>query len=53
MLDASDTAKKILIVDDQEEIRRLVEMALRVEDYHIFQAESGEEVFKEHFYGEK
>jgi CheY-like chemotaxis protein len=30
-------------VDDQEEIRRLVEITLSVEDYQILQAESGEE----------
>ena len=35
--------KKILIVDDLEEIRRLVEITLSVEDYQILQAESGEE----------
>jgi len=35
--------KKILIVDDQMEVRELVEVTLRVEDYTILQAESGEE----------
>ena len=34
--------KKILIVDDQVEVRELVEVTLRVDDYEIFQAESGE-----------
>ena len=38
--------KKILIVDDQEEIRRLVEITLRVEDYQILQAKNGEEAIK-------
>jgi len=38
--------KKILIVDDQMEIRRLVEMTLRVEDYQVLQAESGEEAIE-------
>ncbi len=35
--------KKILIVDDQMEVRELVEVTLRVEDYQIFKAKSGEE----------
>ena len=35
--------KKILIVDDQLEVRELVDVTLRVEDYQIFQAKSGEE----------
>jgi len=35
--------KKILIVDDQFEIRRLVEVTLRVGDYEILQAENGEQ----------
>lgn len=34
--------KKILIVDDQIEVRDLVEVTLRVEDYEILKAESGE-----------
>jgi len=38
--------KKILIVDDQIEIRELVEETLRVNDYQILQAESGEEAIK-------
>ena len=33
--------KKILIVDDQIEIRELVEITLRIGDYNIFQAEDG------------
>jgi CheY-like chemotaxis protein len=35
--------KKILIVDDQLEVRELVEVTLRVGDYHILKAQSGEE----------
>ena len=35
--------KKILIVDDQLDIRRLVEITLSVENYRIIQAESGQE----------
>ena len=35
--------KKILIVDDQLDIRRLVEITLSVENYRIIQAESGRE----------
>jgi DNA-binding response OmpR family regulator len=35
--------KKILVVDDQLEVRKLVEMTLRAEDYHIIQAKNGEE----------
>ncbi len=38
--------KKILIVDDQAEVRRLVEMTLKVEDYQVLQAESGEEAIE-------
>lgn len=34
--------KKILIVDDRLEVRELVEVTLRVKDYKIFQASSGE-----------
>ena len=34
--------KKILIVDDQTEIRRLLEVTLRMENYALFYAESGE-----------
>jgi len=34
--------KKILITDDKVEVRRLVEMTLRVGDYQVFQAENGE-----------
>ena len=33
--------KKILIVDDQLDVRELVEVTLRSEDYHVIQAESG------------
>jgi len=35
--------KRILIVDDRKEIRELVDVTLRSEDYQIFQAASGEE----------
>ena len=38
--------KKILIVDDQKEVRRLVEMTIRAEDYQLFQAESGEKAIE-------
>jgi len=38
--------KKILIVDDHKEIRRLVEITLRGENCQILQAESGEEAIK-------
>jgi DNA-binding response OmpR family regulator len=38
--------KKILIVDDQSEIRELVDITLRVSDYEIFQAENGEEAIE-------
>ena len=34
--------KKIVIVDDQMEVRELVKVTLQSEDYEIFQAESGE-----------
>ena len=35
--------KKILIVDDQLEVRELVEVTMRVGDYQILKAQSGEE----------
>ena len=35
--------KTILIVDDQLEVRELVEVTLMVEDYRILKAESGDE----------
>ena len=35
--------KKILIVDDQPEVRRLVDVTLRFDEYHILQAENGEQ----------
>jgi len=38
--------KKILIVDDQLELRELVEVTLRLENYDISQATSGEEAIK-------
>ena len=34
--------KKILIVDDQMEVRELVEVTLRAGDYQMFKADSGE-----------
>lgn len=34
--------RKILIVDDQVEVRELVEVTLRSEDYKVLQAENGE-----------
>lgn len=36
-------SKRILVVDDQSEIRELVSVTLRVDDYQIFQAENGPE----------
>jgi len=38
--------KKILVVDDQKEIRELVEATLRIGDYLIFQAGTGPEAIK-------
>ena len=38
--------KKILIVDDQVQIRELVEVTLRLTDYQILQAKSGEEAIE-------
>ena len=38
--------KKILIVDDQAEVRRLVEMTLKVGDYQVLQAKSGKEAIE-------
>jgi len=35
--------KKILIVDDQLEVRELVEVTLRTGDYQIFKAENGDQ----------
>ena len=35
--------KKILIVDDQIEVRELVELTLRSGDFEIFQAKNGQE----------
>ncbi len=35
--------KKILIVDDKQEIRDLVEVTLRISDYKIFKASNGEQ----------
>ena len=38
--------KKILIVDDQLEVRELVEVTMRVGDYQILKAKSGEEAIE-------
>ena len=38
--------KKILIVDDQTEVRELVEVTLRIGDYEILQAASGDEALQ-------
>ena len=38
--------KKVLIVDDQKEIRELLEITLGDDDYHIFKAKSGEDAIK-------
>ncbi len=38
--------KKILIVDDDPGIRKLVDATLRSDDYQIFQAESGEQAIE-------
>ena len=38
--------KKVLIVDDQAEVRRLVEITLRVGDYKVFQAQNGQEAIE-------
>jgi two-component system, OmpR family, phosphate regulon response regulator PhoB len=35
--------KKILIVDDQLEVRELVEVTMRVGDYHLLKAKNGDE----------
>jgi CheY-like chemotaxis protein len=35
--------KKILIVDDHADIRKLIRMTLEFEDYDIYEAETGEE----------
>jgi len=35
--------KKILIVDDKEEVRELVEVTLKSENYRVFQAGNGKE----------
>jgi len=38
--------KKILVVDDQLEVRELVEVTLRSDDYQVFHAESGEKAIE-------
>jgi len=40
------SVKKILIVDDRAEVRELVDVTLRREDYRILQAESAEEAIE-------
>ncbi len=38
--------KKILIVDDQKEVRELVEITLRADGYQIFQAKNGRDAIE-------
>jgi len=38
--------KKVLIVDDEEKVRRLIETTLSIGDFQIFQAKDGEEALK-------
>ncbi len=38
--------KKILIVDDQPEVRELLAVTLRIGPYHVFQAASGPEAIQ-------
>jgi two-component system phosphate regulon response regulator PhoB len=38
--------KKVLIVDDHAEVRRLVEMTLRAGEYKVFQAKNGQEAIE-------
>ena len=38
--------KKILIVDDQAEVRELVEVTMRVGDYEILKAENGKQAIE-------
>ncbi len=38
--------KKILIVDDQLEVRELVEISLRDKDFHVLQAENAKEAIE-------
>jgi CheY-like chemotaxis protein len=38
--------KKILIVDDQQQVRELVEVTLRAEDYQILQANNSQEAIR-------
>ena len=39
---AQRRAKKILIVEDQDEIRRLIRMTVQLEDYEVYEADSGD-----------
>jgi len=38
--------KKILIVDDQIEVRELIEVTLEIGDYHILSAENGQQALE-------
>lgn len=38
--------KKILIVDDQFEVRELVQVTLEIDDYHILTAENGQQAMQ-------
>ena len=42
----SKEMKKILIVDDQPELRELVKVTLEMDNYQIFEAESGEKAIE-------
>ncbi|GJM80047.1 hypothetical protein HMSSN139_25430 [Paenibacillus sp. HMSSN-139] len=42
----SDQANRILVVDDEERIRRLLKMYLEKEGYEIDEAEDGETALK-------
>ena len=41
------TKPTILIVDDEEDIRELVELNLRREGYHVVMCETGEDALKQ------
>ena len=38
----SRQARKILIVEDQDDIRRLIRLTVQLEDYEVFEADSGD-----------
>ena len=42
-----ETAKRVLIVDDEKEIRRALEMGLRPRGYELLFAESGENALEQ------